>query len=254
MTNLANQLRAALYLASRSAYVKGVFVLPALSIVPIILLELLFPDADMHMIFEGSALALVRREALFGTCLAMAGIVTHDVSSGGLRAAALTARGREGYVASRVILALVLAVLLGLWSALLNIPLLLGPSVVTGMIPADEMVLRAVAYVLVGWAYAVFGMLLLWLSRRPRGFALVFFMAIILGAGLLNVVFFVPAMVLIPFSQELANEAFQLIVPIMPSSLLGDYFAADARLVVLPAVYVTVCWVLARRLMTRASL
>ena len=254
MTNLANQLRAALYLASRSAYVKGAFVLPALSIVPITLLELLFPDGDTHVIFEGSVLALVRTGALFGTCLAMAGIVTHDVSSGGLRAAALTPRGREGYVASRVILALVLAVLLGLWSALLNIPLLFGPSVVTGMIPAGELTLRAVAYVLVGWTYAVFGMLLLWLSRRPRGFALVFFMAVILGAGFFNVVFFVPVMALIPFSQELANEAFQLIVPIMPSGLLGDSFAADARLVVLPAVYVAVCWALAHRLMTRASL
>ena len=113
MTNLANQLRAALYLASRSAYVKGAFVLPALFVVPTILLELLFPDADMHVIFEGSLLSLVRTGALYGTCLAMVGIVTHDVSSGGMRAAILTACGREGYVASRVILALVLAVLLG---------------------------------------------------------------------------------------------------------------------------------------------
>lgn len=254
MTNLANQLRAALYLASRSAYVKGAFVLPALFVVPTVLLELLFPDADMHVIFEGSLLSLVRTGALYGTCLAMVGIVTHDVSSGGMRAAALTACGREGYVASRAILALVLAVLLGLWSALLNIPLLLGPSVAFEGTPAGELVLRAVACVLVGWTYAVFGMLLLWLSRRTRGFASAFFVALILGAGFLNVVLFVPVMVLIPLSQELAFEALQLIVPILPSTLLGDTFVADARLVVLPVVYVTVCWVLARRVMTRASL
>ena len=254
MTNLANQLRAALYLASRSAYVKGAFVLPALFVVPTILLELLFPDADMHVIFEGSLLSLVRTGALYGTCLAMVGIVTHDVSSGGLRAATLTARGREGYVASRVILALVLAVLLGLWSALLNIPLLLGPSVAFEGTPAGELALRAVACVLVGWTYAVFGMLLLWLSRRARGFASAFFVAVVLGAGFLNVVLFVPVMVFIPLSQELAFEAFQLIVPILPGGLIGDAFVADARLVVLPAVYVTVCWALARRLMTRASL
>ena len=254
MTNLANQLRAALYLASRSAYVKGAFVLPALFVVPTILLELLFPDADMHVIFEGSLLSLVRTGALYGTCLAMVGIVTHDVSSGGMRAATLTACGREGYVASRVILALVLAVLLGLWSALLNIPLLLGPSVAFEGTPAGELVLRAVACVLVGWTYAVFGMLLLWLARRARGFASAFFAAVILGAGFLNVVLFVPVMVLIPLSQELAFEALQLIVPILPSTLLGDTFVADARLVVLPVVYVTVCWMLARRVMTRASL
>ena len=255
MTNLANQLRAALYLASRSAYVKGAFVLPALFVVPTILLELLFPDADMHVIFEGSLLSLVRTGALYGTCLAMVGIVTHDVSSGGMRSATLTACGREGYVASRVILALVLAVLLGLWSALLNIPLLLGPSVAFEGTPADELALRAVACVLVGWTYAVFGMLLLWLARRARGFASAFFAAVILGAGFLNVVLFVPVMmVLIPLSQELAFEALQLIVPILPSTLLGETFVADARLVVLPAVYVTVCWVLAHCVMTRAQL
>lgn len=254
MTNLRNQFRAALYLASRSAYVKGAFVLPALFVVPTILLELLFPDADMHVIFEGSLLSLVRTGALYGTCLAMVGIVTHDVSSGGMRAATLTACGREGYVASRVILALVLAVLLGLWSALLNIPLLLGPSVAFEGTPADELALRAVACVLVGWTYAVFGMLLLWLARRARGFASAFFAAVILGAGFLNVVLFVPVMVLTPLSQELAFEALQLIVPILPSTLLGDTFVADARLVVLPVVYVTVCWVPARRVMTRASL
>ena len=254
MTNLANQLRAALYLASRSAYVKGAFVLPALFVVPTILLELLFPDADMHVIFEGSLLSLIRTGALYGTCLAMVGIVTHDVSSGGMRAATLTARGREGYVASRVILALVLAVLLGLWSALLSISLLLAPGATFEGMPTGELALRVVAHILMGWTYAVFGMLLLWPSRRTRGFASAFFVALILGAGFLNVVLFVPVMVLIPLSQELAFEALQLIVPILPSTLLGDTFVADVRLVVLPVVYVTVCWVLARRVMTRASL
>lgn len=254
MTALANQLRSAFYLASRDAYVKGAFVLPALLAVWAILLELLFPDADMHVIFEGAVLSLVRTGALFGTCLAMAGIVTHDVSSGGLRAATLTARGREGYVASRVILALVLAVFLGLWSALLNIPLLLGPSVAFEGMPAGELALRAVAYVLVGWTYAVFGMFLLWLARSPRGFASAFFAAVILGAGVLNVLLLVPAAVLIPLSRELAFGAFQLIVPILPSGLLGDAFVADARLVVLPVAYVVVFWALSRRVIARAPL
>lgn len=254
MTTFANQLRAAFYLASRDAYVKGAFVLPALYVVLTILLMLLFPDANMHVIFEEAVLGLVRTGALFGTCLAMAGIVTHDVSSGGLRAATLTARGREGYVASRVILALVLAVLLGLWSALLSISLLLAPGATFEGMPTGELALRVVAHVLVGWTYAVFCMLLLWLSRRSRGFASTFFVAVILGAGILNVVLFVPVMVLIPLSQELSFEALQLIVPILPSTLLGDTFVADARIVVLPAVYVTVCWALAHRVMTRAQL
>ena len=99
----------------------------------------------------------------------MAGIVTHDVSSGGLRAAILTVRGREGYVASRMILALVLAALLGLWSVLLSMTLLLAPGATFEGMPAGELALRVVAHILMGWTYAVFCMLLLWLSRRfPR--------------------------------------------------------------------------------------
>ena len=255
MTTFANQLRAAFFLASRDAYVKGAFVLPALCAVLSILLMLLFPDANMHVVFEEAVLGLVRMGALFGTCLAMAGIVTHDVSSGGLRAAILTVRGREGYVASRMILALVLAALLGLWSVLLSMTLLLAPGATFEGMPAGELALRVVAHILMGWTYAVFCMLLLWLSRRSRGFASTFFVAVILGAGFLNVVLFVPVMmVLIPLSQELAFEALQLIVPILPSTLLGDTFVADARLVVLPAVYVTVCWALAHCVMTRAQL
>lgn len=96
MTTLANQLRSAFFLASRDAYVKGAFVLPALLAVSTILLVLLFPDANMHVMFESGLLGIVRTGALFGTCLSMAGIVTHDISSGGLRAAALTGRGRGG--------------------------------------------------------------------------------------------------------------------------------------------------------------
>ena len=254
MTTLANQLRSAFFLASRDAYVKGAFVLPALLAVSTILLVLLFPDANMHVMFESGLLGIVRTGALFGTCLAMAGIVTHDVSASGLRVAVLAGRGREGYVASRVILALVLAVLLGLWSVLLGMAPLLGPRVVFEGMPAGELALRVAAHVLVGWTYAVFGMLLLWLARSPRGFASAFFAAVLLGAGVLNAVLFVPVMVLIPLSQELAFGVLQLIVPILPGSLLGDAFVADARLVVLPVAYVIVFWALSRRVMARAPL
>lgn len=254
MTTLANQLRSAFFLASRDAYVKGAFVLPALLAVSTILLVLLFPDANMHVMFESGLLGIVRTGALFGTCLAMAGIVTHDVSSGGLRAAVLAERGRGGYVASRVILALVLAVLLGVWSVLLGMAPLLGPRVVFEGMPAGELALRVAAHVLVGWTYAVFGMLLLWLARSPRGFASAFFAAVILGAGVLNALLLVPVAVLIPLSQELAYGALQIIIPILPSGLLADAFVADARLVVLPVAYVIVFWALSRRVMARAPL
>ena len=157
-------------------------------------------------------------------------------------------------MASRVILALALAVILGAWSTLLGMPLLLCPDVAFEGMPAAELALRVAAHVLVGWTYAAFGMLLLWLARSPRGFASAFFAAVILGAGVLNALLLVPVAVLIPLSQELAFGAFQLIVPILPSSLLGDAFVADARLVVLPIAYVIVFWALSRRVMARAPL
>lgn len=253
MTALANQLRSAFHLASRDAYVKGAFVLPALLVV-LSLPVLLFSNANVHVMFEGAVLSLIRVGALFGTCLSMAGIVTHDISSGGLRAAALTGRGRGGYVASRVILALALAVILGAWSTLLGMPLLLCPDVAFEGMTAAELALRAVACVLVGWTYAVFGMLLLWLARSPRGFASAFFAAVLLGAGVLNALLLVPVAVLIPLSQELAYGALQAIIPILPSGLLADAFVADARLVVLPVAYVIVFWALSRRVMARAPL
>lgn len=253
MTALANQLRSAFHLASRDAYVKGAFVLPALLVV-LSLLVLLFSNVNVHVMFEGAVLSLIRVGALFGTCLSMAGIVTHDISSGGLRAAVLAERGRGGYVASRVILALALAVILGAWSTLLGMPLLLCPDVAFEGMPAAELALRAVACVLVGWTYAVFGMLLLWLARSPRGFASAFFAAVLLGAGVLNALLLVPVAVLIPLSQELAFGALQIIIPILPSGLLADAFVADARLVVLPVAYVIVFWALSRRVMARAPL
>lgn len=52
MTALANQLRSAFHLASRDAYVKGAFVLPALLVV-LSLLVLLFSNANVHVMFEG---------------------------------------------------------------------------------------------------------------------------------------------------------------------------------------------------------
>lgn len=157
-------------------------------------------------------------------------------------------------MASRVILALALAVILGAWSTLLGMPLLLCPDVAFEGMSAAELALRAVACVLVGWTYAVFGMLLLWLARSPRGFASAFFAAVLLGAGVLNALLLVPVAVLIPLSQELAYGALQAIIPILPSGLLADAFVVDARLVVLPVAYVIVFWALSRRVMARASL
>lgn len=157
-------------------------------------------------------------------------------------------------MAARVVLALVIAVLLAVWSALLSLVALLVPRTVMEGMPAGELALRMVARVLVGWTYAVFGLLLLLLTRRSRGFGTTFFAALVLSAGALNLLLLVPAMVLAPFAQELASSWLQLASAIMPAALLDAGAALDVRLVVLPAAYVLVFWLLARRAVVRAAL
>lgn len=263
MTNLANQLRAAAFLASRDAYVKGAFALPALWVAWVLLTALAAPAGSvMMMSFESSFLSLVGWGSCFGTCLAVTGLAVHDLSSGGLRAAVVSAGGRQGYVASRAILALALAVLLSAWSALLGLLLLLVPHVCEGA-SAGELALRALAHALVGWTYAVFGLLLLWLARRSRGFGGALLIAVLLGAGLLNYALMLPAIVLIPLSavvpglQEVAYGLFQLLAPLLPSALLGSVTgvaALDPLPVMMCVACVVACLAASRALMARASL
>ena len=263
MTNLANQLRAAAFLASRDAYVKGAFALPALWVAWVLLTALLAPAGTvMSMSFESGFLGFVSWGSCFGTCLAVTGLVVHDLSSGGLRAAMVSAGGRQAYVASRAILALALAVLLSAWSALLGLLFLLVPHVCEGA-SAAELALRVLARTLVSWTYAVFGLLLLWLARRSRGFGGTVLVAALLGAGLLNYVLMLPLIALIPLSsvvpalQGVAYGMFQLLAPLIPSALLGSVTGAaglDLLPVVTCAVCVIACLAASRALMARASL
>ena len=257
MTNLANQLRAALYLASRDAYVKGAFVLPVLyvGVAEIAaLLALLAPEANLQILYEDSLLALASLSARFGTCLAVLGLAQHDVSALGLRAATVSPSGRAGYVASRMVLALVLDCALALWAVALSVPLLALPVTVVQGTPAAELALEVLAYALVGWAYAAFGLLLVWLAPQSRGFVTTLFMAFLAGAGLLDLVLLVPVMVTLPFSQGLAYHIFQVTQNLLPSTLLQSATVPLARLALLCAANVTICWLLAWRRMARASI
>lgn len=256
MTNLRNQLRAVAFLASRDSYVKGAFALPALWVAWVVLTSLLAPpDANMHLSlsFESSFLSLVNTAAVFGTCLAAAGVAVHDVSSGGLRAAALSARGRADYVTTRMILALVLSVALTAWTALLGLLLLLVPHVTEGM-ALGEMALRLLAGALVAWTYAVFGLLLLWLSRRSRGFGMTLLISIMLAAGLLNWVLLLPALLPAPFWPEAAYGLLQLVTPLQPGALLSVSASLDPLPAVTCFVCVAACWAASRALMARVSL
>lgn len=256
MTNLRNQLRAALYLASRDAYVKGAFVLPTLWVLATLLTILLTPqNADMHLVisFEQALFTIMNTGAVFGTCFAVAGITVHDLSSGGLRSSIATERGRADYVATRMILALVLSVLLTAWTVLLCLLLLLAPQTIGRMDPG-EVVLRALANALVGWTYAAFGLLLLWLSRRSRGFGTTLIISIMLAGGLLNLALLIPMAVAIPFSQELAYDLAQLLIPLQPAALLGAGVALEPGPAVMCVACIAAFWAISHRLMTRVSL
>ena len=257
MTNLRNQLRAALYLASRDAYVKGAFVLPALRALATLLTTLLTPqNADMHLVisFESSLLSLVNTGAIFGTCFAVTGITVHDLSSDGLRASIATERGRADYVATRMILALMLSMVLTAWTVLLGLILLLAPGAQLEGMPLGELVLRVLASMLVGWTYAAFGLLLLWLSRRSRGFGTTLLISIMLAGGLLNLALLVPMAVAIPFSQELAYDLAQLLMPLQPAALLGASAVLDPGPVVMCAAFIVAFWAISHKLMARVSL
>lgn len=257
MTNLRNQLRAALYLASSDAYVKGAFVLPALWALAILLSALLTPrDADMHLVimFEQALFSLVNVGAVFGTCFAVAGITVHDLSSGGLRAPIATERGRADYVTTRMILALLLSVLLTAWTVLLALVLLLVPGTQLEGMPLGELALRMLASALVGWTYATFGLLLLWLSRRSRGFGTTLLISIMLAGGLLNLALLIPMAVAVPFSQELAYDLAQLLMPLQPAALLGASAELDPGPAMMCVALIAAFWAISHRLMTRASL
>ena len=257
MTNLRNQLRAALYLASRDAYVKGAFVLPALWVLATLLTILLTPqNADMHLVisFEQSLFTIMNAGAVFGTCFAVVGITVHDLSSDGLRASIAAGRGRADYVATRMILALLLSVVLTAWAVLLGLILLLAPGAQLGGMPLGELVLRALASVLVGWTYAAFGLLLLWLSRRSRGFGTTLLISIMLAGGLLNLALLIPMAVAVPFSQELAYDLAQLLMPLQPAALLGASAVLDPGPVVMCAAFIVAFWAISHKLMARVSL
>ena len=185
MSNLRNQLRAVLYLASRDAYVKGALVLPVLYagwFAWVMLASSGYTRAD----FETAYLGVVGSGAVFGTCFATLGVSSHDLAAHGLRASVTAAGGRTGYVASRVILAGVLAVLLAAWSSLVGLVCLPlpGVTVARGTEPS-ALALAVVVRVLVGWAFAVIALAL---TRKPHGMGAVLVASYLVTSGALGYV------------------------------------------------------------------
>lgn len=252
MTNLANQLRAALFLASRSAYVKGAFVLPALLMAWMVAV-LFLSDGTAWTTYELAFSGLLSVGPIFGTSFATLGLVAHDRDSGGLRASAGSEGGRTGYVASRVLLAGVLAAALTLWSAALSLVALALPGVSVDGTPAETLALLALVRFLVGWAYAV---ICVALTSAAHGMGATFLVALLVTQGALY-----------SLAQMIGTIAWHFLFPVVTSDwfeilsscslqgLIQSFAAGDpVRFLALPLVYLALAAALFHARTARRSL
>ena len=154
MTNLTNQLRAALYLASRNAYVKGAFALPAL-LIAWMAAAFFLSGGTAQTTYELVLANCLSAGVVFGAPFAALGIAAHDRGAYGLRAAVVAEGGRTGYVAARVLLAGMLVAALALWSSAVSLVALALPGVRVDGTPVETLALLILVRLLVGWAYAV---------------------------------------------------------------------------------------------------
>lgn len=252
MTNLRNQLRAALFLASRDSYVKGAFALPAL-LVTWMVVVLFLSDGTAWTTYELAFAGLLSVGPIFGTSFATLGLVAHDRDSGGLRASVGSEGGRTGYVASRVLLAGVFAAALTLWSAALSLVAFALPGVSVDGTPAETLALLALVRFLVGWAYAV---ICVALTSAAHG----------MGANFL-VAFFVTQGALYRVAEMIGVIAWQFLYPVVTRGwfeilhacslygLIQSFAASDTvRFLTLPLVYLALAAALFHARTARRSL
>ena len=235
MTNLRNQLRAALYLASRDAYVKGAFVLPAL-LVAWMVVALFLSDGTAWTTYELAFSGLLSVGPIFGTSFATLGLVAHDRDSGGLRASACSEGGRTGYVASRVLLAGMLAAALTLWSAALSLVALALPGVSFDGTPVGTLALLALVRLLVGWAYAV---ICVALTSAAHGMGATFLVALLIAQGALYSV----AQMIVTIAWHflflaVTSDWFEVLSACSLHGLIQSFAVSDpVRFLALPLVY-----------------
>ena len=237
MTNLRNQLRAVLYLASRDAYVKGAFVLPVL-LVAWMVVALFLSDGTAWTTYELAFAGLLSVGPIFGTSFATLGLVAHDRDSGGLRASACSEGGRTGYVASRVLFAGLLAAALTLWSAALSLVALALPGVSFDGTPAGTLAILALVRLLVGWAYAV---ICVALTSAVHSMGANFLIALLITQGALCVVVqIVGAIMLTLLFPDVLSSWLEVVNACSLHGIILGFAANDAvRSLALSLVYLT---------------
>lgn len=252
MTNLRNQLRAALYLASRDAYVKGAFVLPALLMAWMVMV-LFLSDGTAWTTYELAFAGLLSVGPIFGTSFAALGLVTHDRDSGGLRASVGSEGGRTGYVASRILLAGVLAAALTLWSAALSLVSLVLPGVSVDGTPAETLALLALVRFLVGWAYAA---ICLALTSAAHGMGTTFLVSLLVTRGALYSVAEMIGIFAWHFLfSGVTSDWLEILYACSLHGLVQSFAAGDpVRFLALPLVYLTLAAALFHARAARRSL
>lgn len=252
MTNLANQLRAALYLASRSAYVKGAFALPALLIAWMVVV-LFLSDGTAWTTYELAFALLLSVGPIFGTSFATLGLVAHDRDSGGLRASVGSEGGRTGYVASRILLVGVLSAALTLWSAALSLVALVLPGVSVDGTPVETLALLALVRFLVGWAYAV---ICVALTSAAHGMGANFLVAYFVTQGALYRVAEMIGIIAWHFLfPAVATDWLEILHACSLYGLIQSFAASDpARFLTLPLVYLALAAALFHARTARRSL
>lgn len=203
---MGNQIRAGLYLLSRSAYAKGAAVIQVLY--GLVLLGVSIVPGQRMMPL---AMLVTNMAGLlpFTACYLSAGFVRADLSQRGSRAAVLSREGRMRYVASRLVVVIASACALGVVTAVFCL-VAGGLGVLLGFVAASRSaelvscVSQACVQLLVACAYAALAAMLEWLSKR--------------GISPLAV------MVLLPIG---AIEVFAVVLPLM---LLDQYLAPNGAL------------------------
>lgn len=176
---MRNQLRAAFYLLSRSAWAKAAVVLPPLCAAFALVGALVNPGAQLTAFSGGLDLA---QELVGGmmpalTCLLVVGVSLSDRASGGVRMACCAERGRERFVASRLARAVCVAWAFSVYVLLVRVLLACALGTALPALTGDVVPRVASALLLIA-AYATIAQLGSWLVQ---GIAAVFVLWWLLG-------------------------------------------------------------------------
>lgn len=163
---MRNQLRAAFYLLSRSAWAKAAVVLPLIYFGFFGVCALLSPGTTIQQFPDGrdAIQTLLAGVTPVLACVLVAGVSAADMTSGGARMACCAERGRAGFVASRLVRAVCVAWAFSAYVLLLKVLLACVFGAPPPALPEDTLP-RVASALLVIAMYAAITQLVAWVVR-----------------------------------------------------------------------------------------